>query len=234
VSQQRPFRPYLTVAMAVALLGWYLFVTGGGPVDAPTLMRYGARKAMFGFPQPPWRLLSSIFLHAGWFHLISNLLVLLCWGGCLEKLVGRGPWLAVFLLGGLWGSLASDLYGPRILAVGASGAVFSMLSSVLVLSILAADWAGWEGSEQAQRWRNVSVVALALNLVTTLSLPWAMKGARLDHWAHAGGALCGLALMLAPALVPSARRSLAFWLSILVVGGAAAAVIASRGSGPFS
>lgn len=235
MSQGRPFRPWLTFALVLLLLGWQLYVTGGaGTADAPTLMRFGARKAMFGFPQAPWRLMASCLLHAGWFHLLSNLVVLAVWGSCLERLLGRLPLLWFFALCGLWGSLLSDLYGPNVLAVGASGIVFGMILAVLAFSTLARDWPRWGGSDNALRWRDVSLAALALNLVTAAGFEFFRSGVRLDHWAHAGGAFCGLALALGPILAPGDRRTLAYWLTALLLALAAAGVIAARGSGPFS
>jgi membrane associated rhomboid family serine protease len=129
-----------------------------------------------------------------------------------------------------------------VLALGASGAVFAMVSAVLVLSLLARDWPQWEGD--AQRWFNVSLAALALNLVSAVGFSSLIQGARLDHWAHGGGAMCGLLLALAPALAGMGRlgdsgregpdrRKLAFWTTAAVLTASAAAVIFSRGSSPF-
>jgi rhomboid protease GluP len=222
----------VTLALLLGLLFWHLYVTAWvGQADAPTLMRFGARKVLHGFPQPPWRLMASTFLHAGWIHLLGNLLVLAAWGACLERLLGRLELLGLFLLSGLWGSLLSDMYGPNILAMGASGAAFAMVTSVLALAVTSPERPEWDGD--AVRWRNVSLAALALNLVTAAGFSSFVQGARLDHWAHAGGAICGLLLgALSGLAAPRARRA-AFWCATLALAAGAAAVIAARGASPF-
>lgn len=222
----------MTLGLVMVLLGWQLYVTGGaGHADAATLMQYGARKANRGFPQAPWRLMASVFLHFNWWHLLSNLLVLAAWGACLERVLGLGQVLAVFLLGGLWGSLLSDIKGPNMTAMGASGAVFGMVTAVLCLASLARDWPEWGGD--ANRWFRVSAAALALNILTAVGFARMMQGtAVMDHWAHGGGALCGVLLGVAPALRPK-TRVLAFWGTALALGLVAAAVIVSRGPSPF-
>jgi membrane associated rhomboid family serine protease len=175
--------------------------------------------------------MASVFLHFNWWHLISNLIVLGVWGGCLEKVLGRVEMLAIFLLAGLWGSLMSDLYGPNVLAMGASGAVFAMVAAVLVLALLAGDWSQWEGD--SRRWLTVSLVALALNALSAVGFAGFVQGVRLDHWAHGGGALCGLLLGLASALAGPQRRRPAFWATAVALSLAAGLFIASRGPSPF-
>lgn len=224
--------PWATLALLLALLGWQIYVTGGaGQADAPTLMQYGARKANRGFPQAPWRLMASVFLHFNWWHLLSNLLVLGAWGACLERVLGRAQVLAIFLLSGLWGSLLSDKFGPSILAMGASGAAFAMVTSVLALALVASDWPEWDGD--SRRWLQVSLAALALNAVSAIGFARLMQGALMDHWAHGGGAMCGLLLGLAPALAGREKRGPAFWMTALGLALAASAMLAVRGSSPF-
>lgn len=225
--------PWATFGLLLGLLIWQIYVTGGaGHADAPTLMQFGARKATRGFPQAPWRLMASVFLHFNWWHLLSNLLVLGVWGACLERLLGRLQVLVLFLLAGLWGSLLSDKFGPSILAMGASGAAFAMVTAVLALSVLGPDWPEWNG--EAGRWLQVSVAALALNAVSALGFARMMPGALMDHWAHGGGALCGLLLGLAAALAGRDKRGPAFWGVSLGMTLTAWAILATRGSSPFA
>lgn len=232
LSRPQPWRPYATYALLLGLVAWQFYVGGGGQPDAATLMQYGARKATYGFPQAPWRLLSSIFVHAGWWHLLSNLVVLGVWGACFEKLLGRWAVLSLFVLSGLWGNLISDIYGPSMVALGASGGAFAMVAAVWVLAALGKAWPEWEG--EAKRWLVISSLALALNIVGAVGLGSWLQGARLDHWAHAGGALCGGIIALLAAVAGHQRRKLGLWGATLFLGGAALFVMLSRGTSPFA
>jgi membrane associated rhomboid family serine protease len=217
----------------LGLLGWQLYVTGFMThTDAQTMIHYGARKPNLGFPQAPWRLAASIFLHANWAHLIGNLLAIAAWGALLERLLGPLEMLALFLLGGFWGSLLSDAFLFRAVAMGASGGVYAMGAAVMLLALLAPQWPQWQG--QRKRWIEVSLTALALNIVLAVAFEHLVSGARLDQWAHLGGAAAGAALGGATLAMGEKRRLPAFWAAALLLAGAAAALVCSRGSSPFA
>ena len=110
--------------LALVLVVWQIKVAGlHGVTDNATLIEYGARKPNFGFPQAPWRLVASMFLHGGWIHLLANVFLVVVWGSQWARLVGAFGLWATFLVSGVWGNLVSDIYGPEALAVGASEAL---------------------------------------------------------------------------------------------------------------
>ena len=86
-----------------------------------------------------WRLLTSVFLHAGLSHLGSNLLVQILMGNAVERNLGHIRYLALYLLSGIGGNVISGLYdraqGVNIYSVGASGAVFGVMGTLFVLII---------------------------------------------------------------------------------------------------
>jgi rhomboid protease GluP len=86
-----------------------------------------------------WRLLTSVFLHAGLSHLGSNLLVQILMGNAGERNLGHIRYLALYLLSGIGGNVISVLYdraqGVNIYSVGASGAVFGVMGTLFVLII---------------------------------------------------------------------------------------------------
>jgi membrane associated rhomboid family serine protease len=78
---------------------------------------------------------TSIFLHAGWLQLVSNIWALWIFGDNVEDRMGHGRFLVFYLLAGLVAGLAqtyADPYTPVPL-VGASGAVAGVLGAYLVL-----------------------------------------------------------------------------------------------------
>ena len=81
------------------------------------------------------RLLSALFLHADWAHLLGNLVFLLIFGLPAERVMGAGRLLVLFLLGGAAANLAAVLLigGPDRLVIGASGAVSALIGAYLAL-----------------------------------------------------------------------------------------------------
>ena len=121
-STAQPGRIWSGYLLALVLVVWQIKVAGWhGVTDNATLIEYGARKPNFGFPQAPWRLVASMFLHGGWIHLLANVFLVVVWGSQWARMVGAFGLWATFLVTGVWGNLVSDIYGPEALAVGASG-----------------------------------------------------------------------------------------------------------------
>jgi membrane associated rhomboid family serine protease len=107
--------------------------TIGGLAVVPTAL-FGGRPDLSLVP-PAATLVTSLFLHGGWLHLISNMLYLWVFGDNIEDLMGHGRFVAFFLVCGAVGGLAhavanSDSVAPTI---GASGAVFGVLGAYLLL-----------------------------------------------------------------------------------------------------
>jgi membrane associated rhomboid family serine protease len=87
-------------------------------------------------PQPVYlTLLSSMFMHGGWLHLLGNMLFLWIFGDNVEHALGRLKYLAFYLAAGLVGSLAQIALDPDSLipSLGASGAISGALGAYLVL-----------------------------------------------------------------------------------------------------
>ncbi len=108
---------------------------------------YGEQTIMDNFALVPsaiisgnslWTLLTSMFLHAGFFHLFANMFSLFFIGNFLENLIGKKRFFWTYIISGLVGGLfyvfASFIFGGMdIPAVGASGAIFGLLGVLAVL-----------------------------------------------------------------------------------------------------
>lgn len=85
----------------------------------------------------PWPLtpLTAMFLHAGWLHLLGNLLYLWIFGDNVEDMMGRVRFTIFYLLAGVGAALAQVLAdtGSGVPAVGASGAIAGVLGAYLLL-----------------------------------------------------------------------------------------------------
>jgi membrane associated rhomboid family serine protease len=80
-------------------------------------------------------IVTSMFLHGGWIHLIGNMLYLWIFGNNVEDRFGRLGYLGFYLLGGLVAAGAQVLIDPRseVPVIGASGAIAAVLGAYLVL-----------------------------------------------------------------------------------------------------
>ena len=85
--------------------------------------------------RPVLDVFTSMFLHAGWLHLLGNLLFLWIFGANVEDRVGRARFLLVYLAGGVVAVVAQTLADPGSTApmIGASGAIAAVLGAYLVL-----------------------------------------------------------------------------------------------------
>jgi membrane associated rhomboid family serine protease len=80
-----------------------------------------------------YRLVTNMFLHYGPFHLLLNMYFLWIIGPPLERILGSGRFLILYLVSGLAGSAGSLVDQPLALTVGASGAIFGLLGAAFVL-----------------------------------------------------------------------------------------------------
>lgn len=81
------------------------------------------------------RLLSALFVHADWLHLLGNLLFLVIFGVPTERVIGRDLYAALFLCGGVLANLAgaASVAHASLAIVGCSGAVSAIMGAYLAL-----------------------------------------------------------------------------------------------------
>ncbi len=175
--------PVLTYALLVVntlVLLW--LEANGGSTDSTVLYRYGAEDpAAIVHLHEYWRLVTPIFLHAGWPHLLVNGMSLYFVGTLYERCVGRLRFLAVYMAAGIGGNVLSLAALPD-LGVGASGAIFGIFGALGVYAFANRAVFGLISRQLVG-----SVLGLsALNLL----LPLADR--QIDGWAHVGGLLTGL------------------------------------------
>lgn len=86
------------------------------------------------FPERPWTLLTSMFVHNGFWHIFANMLTLYFFGRYVYVLVGEGKFIIVYFLGGILGGLLFLLMSEQnTIAVGASGAIFAVAGTLTVM-----------------------------------------------------------------------------------------------------
>jgi membrane associated rhomboid family serine protease len=138
-----------------------------------------------------YRLVTSMFLHVNLLHIVMNMIALIWVGQYLERLLGPARYLAVYLLGGLGGSVAVFLVGARFTpVVGASGAIFGLFGACLLM-VRELGFDPW-----------VLIVNIVLNFMITFSIPG------ISRLGHLGGFVVGVLAGLVIAGWPQRRRRL--------------------------
>ena len=159
----------------------------------------------------PLTLITYQFLHAGWMHLISNMLFLWVFADNIEDAFGHPAFLFFYLVSGIAGGLLHAVMEPSSPAplIGASGAVSGVLAAYLLLYPRARVWillflripirlpAIWV----LGGWAVLQLISMAITTSDkTIDIAW---------WAHIGGFSAGLAmtiLMRSRLLIRPTRR----------------------------
>ena len=169
----------------------------GGSVEGVVPLAPGVGCRLGGFT---WStLLTSMFLHGSWMHLIGNMWFLWIFGNNIEDSMGHWRFLVFYLLTGLAAAGAHVLSDPSstVPTVGASGAISGVMGAYLVLY---------------PRARVLTAVIFVFFIRLVLLPAWVMlgywfviqliSGVSIDSgrggvafWAHVGGFLAGLALI---------------------------------------
>jgi len=124
--------PYITVTIiALNALAW-LFEVSLDPRDLNQFLTiYGVVPAAFSAPT----LVTSMFLHGGWMHVIGNMWYLWIFGDNVEDRLGHGRFIVFYLLCGIVAALGQVFMDPTstLPTIGASGAIAGVMGAYFVL-----------------------------------------------------------------------------------------------------
>jgi len=150
---------------------------------------------------PSWlTLVTSMFLHGGWLHLIGNMIYLWIFGRGVESALGSGRYFVLYLVSGVVAALTQALVDPSssVPMIGASGAIAGVLGAYLLLfprsNVVVFIWI-------IILVRLVTVPApILLGLWFLLQLMGAAAAKSGEPgvavWAHVGGFIAGMLLLL--------------------------------------
>jgi len=138
-SSSRPWINYLIILSCIVVFLDMFSFGSRGRIEEFVAM-YGAIPAQLlgqaGNAPPSYlTLVTSLFLHGGWVHLLGNMLYLWIFGDNVEDVLGHGSYLIFYLLSGVIATITHVLVNPTSTApvVGASGAIAGVLGAYLVL-----------------------------------------------------------------------------------------------------
>ncbi len=85
--------------------------------------------------QQPWTIVTNMFVHASFTHILFNMISLYFLGSFLLRLVGESRFMKVYFIGGLAGNFLYILLGPAMIpGVGASGAIFAVGGTLAMMA----------------------------------------------------------------------------------------------------
>lgn len=204
--------PYVTVALIVLNVGIYMVLQTGWfiPLEDENLTAFAVVPTQFlastgvdssvlasdGVLVPErLTLVTYMFLHGGWIHLIGNMLFLWVFGDNIEDAMGHMRFIMFYLMCGIFAALAHTYMLPHsdLPLIGASGAVAGVISAYLILHPKVKVWvlALWRIPI-----RITAAWALGIWILAQFANLFFASEEAVAWWAHLGGLLAGAVLIL--------------------------------------
>ncbi len=124
--------PYITVTIIVLnTIAWFFELSMGERQLTEFLYFYGVVPAAFSWPT----LITSMFLHGSWSHVIGNMWYLWIFGDNVEDRLGHGRFIVFYLLCGMAAAIGQIVMDPssELPTIGASGAIAGVMGAYFVL-----------------------------------------------------------------------------------------------------
>jgi len=173
--------------------------------------------SLIAMPTQLYRVFSSMFLHADFFHILFNMYFLYLFGKAVEDVLGKWRFLALYFVSGVAASIFhtafSFLGGATayvIPAIGASGAISGVLGAYLILFPGTSLMMGWFIFYLPVFFRMKAAYYLIFWFATQVIYGYARLGGSTAVFAHAGGFIAGIAML---PLVASKERLIQFRLA---------------------
>jgi rhomboid protease GluP len=177
-----PQARFTTVVIMLINFGLYiatvLYASGGDL--APTgnaLVAFGGKYYPAIAAGQWWRLITAGFLHGNILHILMNMWVLFDLGAQVEEVCGTSRFLTIYLISNITGFLASFLFAPFSLSIGASAAIFGLIGGMIGVGVRDRTSYGQAIRRFFMRW---AIYGLVLSFLPGI-----------DIWAHIGGLIGG-------------------------------------------
>lgn len=175
-SGRKPNMTYLL--LAIQIIVFLLMSVFGGSTNTYTLILFGAKFNPAIVDGQLWRLVTPIFLHIGFTHILMNSITLYFLGAEMELIYGSLRFLIVYLLGGIMGNSLSFAFSNS-LSAGASTSLFGLFAAAIVLGRM------YPNNYAIRHMAQGFTILIILNFLTGLTTP------SIDNWGHLGGAIGG-------------------------------------------
>lgn len=191
---------FLIVVCVAIFLGMAIVETSLS-FDGNVLIRFGARSNFEIINGEYYRVFLSTIIHAGLFHLLSNMFIMKIAGDIVEMIFGKLNFFLIVFASGLIGSLLSFACSVNTISVGASGIAFGIMGSHLALFL-------------TNRRTYKQLIGMDLIVLLALNLVIGFIDSSIDSYAHIGGLIAGFVISYL-LLALSEKKSLSRVLSII-------------------
>ncbi|AZP05260.1 rhomboid family intramembrane serine protease [Jeotgalibaca ciconiae] len=164
--------------LGIQVIAFLLMTFMGGSQNTFTLYIFGAKVNEAIVMGEIWRLITPIFLHIGFMHLLINSITLYYLGSQLELTYGSIRFAIIYLLGGFMGNAMSFAFTPAISA-GASTSLFGLFAATVVLGRL------YPHNYAIRNMAQGFLILIVINFISGLT------SSSIDNWGHLGGAMGG-------------------------------------------
>jgi rhomboid protease GluP len=205
-----PTKDYIITPILLGLnilLFFIMFFSGVGFFSPAIqdIIQWGGNYAPLTIDNNWWRLLTNVFVHIGFLHLIANCYALAYVGLFLESHLKRNAFLSLYLFCGLLASLSSLYWNEDLVSAGASGAIFGMYGILLVLL----------ATKTIRQKLNANTIFFIVFFVIINLLGSFKKG--IDGAAHVGGFVSGIIFGGIFALLKTQRKRALILASIITL-----------------
>ena len=166
---------YLLILINIII--FILLESNGDSTDILHLVDWGAKFNQGIADGEWWRIISSMFLHIGFFHLLMNMLALYFLGEVTERIYGSKRFLFIYFAAGIFGGIASFATNSAV-AAGASGAIFGLFGALLFFGL---------------HYKRLFFQTMGPNLliIITINIIFGLTVQQIDNAAHIGGLIGG-------------------------------------------
>lgn len=132
-GRHKPLVSYILIGINILVFIYQISIPHGSQMAF--VMEYGVIPKDIVYGEHYYTLITNMFLHAGWLHLIGNMLFLWVFADNIESVIGKAPFILFYFGGGIAASAAHIFFNLNsgIPAVGASGAISAVLGAYLVM-----------------------------------------------------------------------------------------------------
>lgn len=128
-----------------------------------------------------FRLITSMFVHGGLFHIFFNMMALFYVGNIVERAYGPSRLITIYMLSGIFGNILTHFFIPYAISVGASGAIFGLIGLLF--------GAGFRHDTPVIL---KPITGTALLPIILINVIWGfLPGANINNFAHLGGVAVG-------------------------------------------
>ncbi|MEB3100237.1 rhomboid family intramembrane serine protease [Ferviditalea candida] len=177
------YYPVTSVVLLVNTLLMVLMFVDGGSQNVDTLVRFGALVTHYEpYSSEVWRYFTSIFLHIGLDHWLFNSFAIFVFAPPLERIMGKLPYLILYIGSGLIGNIASAWLQTDVqVSAGASGAIYGIYGAFLFIGFFR------KRLLDDQSHKTVLII-LVIGVIYSVLIP------HVSLLAHLGGAIGGFLL----------------------------------------